>query len=193
MLSRNCNQVFYIVSVITLVWYTLIIFGIVWIVRWWRKGNTLGGTLIRDEPIPIIPLPRDQPVVNHIQINNLNVNNGSISMIQGRDVEMEVGTPQRVRQRSIPPPELRPFFADDVPDLPPPPPHQDEEEEEEDHHQHHHESLPVIQESVFSSDEEADESSYHPPPPRRANNIRPRHQSTPNATGPAFHTRRRRQ
>jgi hypothetical protein len=173
------------------VWYTIIVLGIVWIVRWWKKGNTLGGTLIRDEPIPIIPLPREnQPVFNHIQINNLNVNNGSISMIQGRDVEMEVGPPQRVRQRSIPPPELRPFFADDAPDQPLPP-QQVEEEEEEEHQQQQHQSLPVIQESVFSSDEEVDESSYHPPP-RRAN-IRPRHQSTPNATGPAFHTRRRRQ
>jgi hypothetical protein len=147
--------------------------------------------LIRDEPIPIIPLPREnQPVFNHIQIDILNLNNGSISMIQGRDVEMEVGTPQRVRQRSIPPPELRPFFADDVPHQPPPPQQVEEEEEEQQQHQ----SLPVIQESVFSSDAEGDESSYHPPPqPRRANNIRPRHQSTPFATGPAFHTRRRRQ
>jgi hypothetical protein len=172
------------------VWYTIIVLGIVWIVRWWKKGNTLGGTLIRDEPIPIIPLPREnQPVFNHIQINNLNVNNGSISMIQGRDVEMEVGTPQRVRQRSSPPPELRPFFADDAPDQPLPP--QQVEGEEDQQQQQQHQSLPVIQESVFSSDEEVDESSYHPPP-RRAN-IRPRHQSTPNATGPAFHTRRRRQ
>jgi hypothetical protein len=155
-------------------------------VRWWKNGNTLGGRSIRDGPIPIIPLPREnQPVVNHIQINNLNVNNGSISMIQGRDVEIEVGSPQRGRQRSIPPPELRPFFADDVPDQPLPP------QEEEEDQQQQHQSLPVIQESVFSSDEEVDESSYHPPL-RRAN-IRPRHQSTPNATGPAFHTRRRRQ
>jgi hypothetical protein len=118
-------------------------------------------------------------------------------MIQRRDVEMEVGTPQRVRQRSVPPPELRPFFADDVPDQPPLPQQvveEEEEEEQQQQQQHQHQSLPVIQESAFSSDEEADESSYHPPPPpRRANNIRPRHQSTPNATGPAFHTRRRRQ
>jgi hypothetical protein len=109
-------------------------------VRWWKKGNTLGGWSIRDDLIPIIPLRENPPVVNHIQINNLNVNNGSISMIQGMDVEMEVGTPQRVRQRSIPPPELRPFFADDVPDQPPPP-QQVEEEEEEEQQQHQNQSL----------------------------------------------------